>query len=379
MAHHMLHASAKRLLRPLLILCLAVAINSLTAFPTLAYSPQSPQTLQSPSRVLISRLLPNPKGSDKTGEWIEIQNQSDASVQLKGWKLKNTTGWAKSYKIPDLTLKPRQSHRFSSAETGINLRNKDGDGLQLFDDRKKLIDELKWTTTAGEGVVITREQILTDTNRASETAKVIHVIDGDTVEVDFIPPAKGGTRGVIRMLGIDTPETLDPRKPVQPFGPEASAYSKSQLEGKTVRLEYDHNKRDEFGRLLAYVFIGERNFNAELIQKGYAKVFEKFPFREKEHFQKLQTQAKKSGIGLWKKVAKISKSQKNPYTPYSPYSPSNLPNPSHPSSPTPTRALLTKLATQPVTDTHSSNTTEPWFLLAILINGLGVAYWLLRK
>src|SRR5437667_7574047 len=86
------------------------------------------------------------------------------------------------------------------------------------------------------------------------SATVVHVVDGDTIVAAFAD----GHRETVRVLGVDTPETVDPRKPVQCFGPQASAYSKAHLGGRSVRLEFDVERRDRYGRLLAYVVLGGR-------------------------------------------------------------------------------------------------------------------------
>jgi micrococcal nuclease len=83
--------------------------------------------------------------------------------------------------------------------------------------------------------------------QSSQTVTVERVVDGDTVEVS---PAVGGTNDV-RLIGVDTPETVDPNEPVQPYGPQASAFTKSQLEGKRVTLIFDQERTDQYDRTLA--------------------------------------------------------------------------------------------------------------------------------
>ena len=98
------------------------------------------------------------------------------------------------------------------------------------------------------------------------SAIVIRAIDGDTVDVRFV---QGGVER-IRILGADTPETKDPRKPVQCFGPEASAYTHARLDGRHVTLETDVEARDKYGRLLAYVYVDGHRYDDELLRLGYA-------------------------------------------------------------------------------------------------------------
>lgn len=97
--------------------------------------------------------------------------------------------------------------------------------------------------------------------------RVVDVLDGDTIVV-----ARGATRDTVRLLGVDTPETHHPTKPVQCWGPEASAYTTRRLSGQTVRLEDDVERRDIYGRRLAYVYLRGERFEDELLRKGFARL-----------------------------------------------------------------------------------------------------------
>src|SRR3954463_11242786 len=99
-------------------------------------------------------------------------------------------------------------------------------------------------------------------------ATVVHAIDGDTVDVRL----SNGRVERVRILGADTPETKDPRKPVQCYGPEASAYTHGRLEGRRVALETDAVTRDKYGRLLAYVYVDGVRYDDELLRLGYARL-----------------------------------------------------------------------------------------------------------
>ena len=100
------------------------------------------------------------------------------------------------------------------------------------------------------------------------SATVVHVVDGDTIVV----AERGGRTETVRILGADTPETVDPRKPVQCYGPEASAYSKAHLSGRSVRLEFDVERRDRYGRLLAYVLVDGKRYEDDLLRRGLARL-----------------------------------------------------------------------------------------------------------
>jgi micrococcal nuclease len=99
------------------------------------------------------------------------------------------------------------------------------------------------------------------------TARVVEVIDGDTIRV-----VESGHRDTVRLLGVDTPETHHPTKPVQCYGPEASAYTSRRLTGREVRLEDDVETRDKYGRRLAYVYLDGRRFEDDLLEHGYARL-----------------------------------------------------------------------------------------------------------
>ncbi len=99
-------------------------------------------------------------------------------------------------------------------------------------------------------------------------ATVVHVADGDTIVV-----AVAGRTEKVRILGADTPETVDPRKPVQCFGPEASAHTKARLApGTRISLETDAEVHDKYGRLLAYVYVGGVRYDDELLRLGFARL-----------------------------------------------------------------------------------------------------------
>ncbi len=132
-----------------------------------------------------------------------------------------------------------------------------------------------------------------------ELPRVAEVIDGDTIKVK-----NENTNAVatVRLIGVDTPETKDPRKPVQYYGKEASNYTKDQLEGKKVILEGDVEGRDKYSRALCYVRLADGTlFNEQLVTEGYARV-DTFPpnIKYKQLFEKAEADAKQNNRGLWK-------------------------------------------------------------------------------
>ncbi len=128
------------------------------------------------------------------------------------------------------------------------------------------------------------------------TARVTRVVDGDTIEIS---PAVDGIEEV-RFIGVDTPETKDPRCAVQPYGPEASRFATVELQGQEVGLEFDVERTDRYDRLLAYVYKDSEMFNETLLEEGYAQVAT-FPpnVRYVDRFLAAQNGARAAALGLW--------------------------------------------------------------------------------
>ena len=143
----------------------------------------------------------------------------------------------------------------------------------------------------------------------AESARVVRVIDGDTIEVSI-----DGAEEDVRYIGVDTPETVKPGAPVQCYGRQASAANQRLVEGHTVRLVFDRERRDAYGRLLAYVYIpagekaggargdaGKARFvNAALVRDGYARTLKIPPNTEHApELRRLEARAGRAGRGLW--------------------------------------------------------------------------------
>jgi micrococcal nuclease len=126
-------------------------------------------------------------------------------------------------------------------------------------------------------------------------AQVVRVVDGDTIIVDI-----EGQEYRVRYIGIDTPETVHPTKPVEPFGKEASDMNKQLVEGKIVRLEKDISETDRYDRLLRYVYVDDMFVNAELVRRGYAQVTTYPPdVKYQDLFLEYQREAQTENRGLW--------------------------------------------------------------------------------
>lgn len=124
----------------------------------------------------------------------------------------------------------------------------------------------------------------------------MRVVDGDTIIVRL----PNGARERVRYIGIDTPETVHPEKPVEYMGREASAYNSKLVRSGELRLELDVEERDRHGRLLAYVWAGDVFVNQELVRAGYAQVSTYPPnVKYQDVFLAAQREAREKGLGLW--------------------------------------------------------------------------------
>jgi micrococcal nuclease len=132
-------------------------------------------------------------------------------------------------------------------------------------------------------------------------ARVIRVVDGDTLHVDI-----DGVDTDVRLIGLNTPETVKPNSPIECYGPAASAFTKKMLTDTTVTIEYDDSqgRTDRFGRTLAYVWLERPGadvlFNQVLIRDGYAFEHQYArPYAWQREFVAAQNKAKAARLGLW--------------------------------------------------------------------------------
>jgi micrococcal nuclease len=130
---------------------------------------------------------------------------------------------------------------------------------------------------------------------ATAAVEITRVVDGDTVEARI-----GGEVEDVRLIGVDTPETVKPDAPVECFGLAASSFTKRELEGRRVRLVFGEERRDHFGRLLAYAYRDGRLFNAALVRRGLARTLTIPPNdRLAGMLRRMELRAAREGRGLW--------------------------------------------------------------------------------
>lgn len=141
--------------------------------------------------------------------------------------------------------------------------------------------------------------------------RVTEFVDGDTIRVDM-----NGTEETIRFIGVDTPETHDPRKTVQCFGAAAANFTKQLIGTNSVRLEADslNTDRDRYNRLLRYIYLPDGTLvNLEIIKQGYGFAYTSFPFSKSDDFRHAQQKAMSNNSGLWGSCQPI-KNQYGGYT-----------------------------------------------------------------
>ena len=166
-------------------------------------------------------------------------------------------------------------------------------GLDRFEiiDIKDYIDIEETTTTKANKD--SNESLNVDEIKLYE---VVRVVDGDTFIVNF-----NGKDERVRLIGIDTPESVHPNEEKNTeFGEEVSKFSKQMLTGKQVGLEFDVQQRDKYGRLLAYAYVDGQMYNKTLLEKGYAKIATYPPnVKYVDNFTNIQKQARQNKVGLW--------------------------------------------------------------------------------
>ncbi len=162
-----------------------------------------------------------------------------------------------------------------------------------------LVTMLLLTFLQQQGVFNTATSEVTQT-AAEHTPGMYEVVkfdDGDTIIVNM-----EGKEEKVRFIGVDTPETKDPRKPVQCFGKAASQFTKNLIGAQRVRLEADptNSNRDRYQRLLRYIYLPDGTLvNKKIIEEGYGFALTGFPFTKMEEFKAAQVSARENNRGLW--------------------------------------------------------------------------------
>ncbi|MFC1613335.1 thermonuclease family protein [Patescibacteria group bacterium] len=187
----------------------------------------------------------------------------------------------------------------TNVDNTAQINNEDIEEITKVDENEqektKVIIKENEATVQGESIEL---EIKKESDNQTQYYKVIKVVDGDTIAVDI-----GGASETLRLIGINTPETKDPRKPVECFGIEASRKAEELLAGQIVELEKDEtqDERDKYGRLLRYVKRKDGLFyNLEIIKQGYAYEYTyNIPYKYQKEFKEAENYARANKLGLW--------------------------------------------------------------------------------
>jgi endonuclease YncB( thermonuclease family) len=244
--------------------------------------------------------MPNPSGSD-TLEYVELINNSDVDINLKWCSLDDKIDWGSSKFIfleDDFILKWKTKKYYKSL-TALNFNN-DNDEVNLFCN-DELVDSLKRNFKVADWYYLDHNRL----DIKSSNAKVLKVIDWDTIEVQFLDSL---LIEKLRFIWVDTPETKHPDNELEKYWIEAFEFTKNNLLWKKILVEIDNdNFRDSYSRLLWYVILDSENFNQKLIRLWYAKAYLNYPFKYSVEFKNSEKEAKNENLWIWKEDKNILK------------------------------------------------------------------------
>lgn len=259
---------------------------------TSLFTPGGPNDFPPPPKaytagsVVFESVLPNPEGTDSGNEQVSLVNKTDEDINLMGWTMSDASGTERA--MPNVVLPVHESVILMSSEFKLSLNNSD-ESLSLFDPVGNLIDEIKWKSSASGQWLFNPDSL-----QNGMEAEVVRVVDGDTFVIQF-----DEKKLTVRLIGVDTPETVHPFKPVEYYGKQASNYLTERLSGQWVTLEFDENKIDKYGRVLAYVYLGDEMINESILSEGYGFAYTRFSFKYFDEFVALEALAREAGLGLW--------------------------------------------------------------------------------
>lgn len=242
--------------------------------------------------IKISKIMPNPSWNDDD-EYIEIINKWNDDFNLSVCSLDDVVDWWSkvfSFKKGEI-IKKWETKRYIKDITKLNLNN-NLDEVNLFCNNT-LIDKLSWNFKVKDWYYLDHSRL----DIFSGKAKVLEVIDWDTLKIEFLSSKKVEK---LRLIWIDTPETKDPRKNVQAFWQEAYDYVNDSIKWEDVTVEMDPNNfRDKYSRLLWFVYFDWESFNKKLIEQWFAKAYTNYDFKYLDEYKKAETVAKKNNLWIW--------------------------------------------------------------------------------
>lgn len=272
--------------------------SSLTSSSSFSSSSLSMSLMSLNTKIVLHNALPNPDGPDTGKEWVEIKNMSPVSGSIDGFVLKTLKSTSKPLSG---MLDTGEVRKILTQDIGLTLKN-ENEAVSLLRPDGTIARTISWKK-ASDGV-----QFGPVSQRASVRILVTNTIDGDTFTGTIQDPLDelNGEHVTVRLLGVDTPETVHPTKKPEYYGKESSSYLRSQIINKNIELFFDTDKVDLYGRWLGFVYVNGELVQENIIKNGYGKVEEAYPCTKKSQFLEIQGLAKQKGIGIWKNKSDLA-------------------------------------------------------------------------
>jgi micrococcal nuclease len=263
--------------------------------------PSFSSTSPGPENVLASQYQ-HINAGDYQAAYKLFDNQSQQLVSSEQYRAYFTS--VAPYEITSYSF-PSVRIQGETASLVVDLAVSSSAGQDSYRVTQRMVrEDGSWRVTMREEQVASFTDTTSPSASASASASADHnatvtvsrVVDGDTIEIS----PRIGVNEEVRFIGIDTPETKDPSEGVEPYGPEASAFATEELSGQRVHLEFDEEREDQYGRLLAYVYAGGQMFNEVMLEEGYAQAYPYEPnTKYEDRFAAAQEEARAAGLGIW--------------------------------------------------------------------------------
>ena len=243
-------------------------------------------------QLIIYKVMPNPEWSDNL-EYIELINNTDAVFDLNACSLDDIIdGWSNAYYFDsEDSLGIWKKKKYYKEQTKINLNN-NGDELNLFCNWK-LVDSLVRNFDVKGWYYLDHSRL----DVFSWYAKVLDVVDGDTLKIEF---NKSKEIETLRLIWIDAPETKHPNMKDEEFWIEVENFLRNKLKWKEILVELDtNNLRDKYSRLLWFVYLDGESFNKKLLELWYAKAYLNYDFKYINEYKETEIVAKENELWIW--------------------------------------------------------------------------------
>lgn len=243
---------------------------------------------------VITGVLPNPSGKDSGNEWVEIRNVSGQTASLDGWTLRLPHAKKSTFTFGSVGFFLHETKRFSDRDLGMTFGNAYGE-LSLIAPSGDTVSALVWKD-ARDGVTIRPDRPSAIIGPLQ--AKVLHVVDGDTLDVQVMAGGRQTER--VRLIGIDAPELHSSDSRQIMLGRRSAEFLRTLIEGETLTLDVGPTERDGYGRLLAYATTAQGDGLQEiLLREGMVSVYLRFQFAKESEFIAYQREAQEANAGMW--------------------------------------------------------------------------------